>query len=192
MVSTALAAAGGAFAGSIVTGIVSYYNTRLQQERQDTRERAGFYIERKVEILTNLHERITECHSLLTPYVTHDDVNVETDELNQPIAEAQFEKANNLTREIRTLILKAQLYLTDEQKTELQVALMSINYALSEVGYESTEFETKPLEGYQKEAEATLSEFTEEIELSDYYENVYMALNLIKEEVNEPIEELRQ
>lgn len=191
MVSTALAAAGGALAGSIVTGIVSYYNNQIQQKRQDTRERAGYYIERKVKILTKLHERFAECHAILTPYIDHDEMKMDVDTLDQTITTDQLKEANDLTREIRTLIIKSQLYLTDGQKATLQVGLMTLDYALSEAGSECLERDSV-LKEFQQEAQTSVGVFTDDVSLSNYYENIYSALHTIKQEVNEPIEAVRQ
>ena len=61
MVSTSLAAASGAFAGALISGIVTYYTTLLQQERADARERATPYIDRK------LHYAFTSRYTDATP-----------------------------------------------------------------------------------------------------------------------------
>ncbi|MFC7080611.1 hypothetical protein [Halorussus caseinilyticus] len=186
MLPTSLAAAGGAFAGSIVTGIISYYNNRVQQRRQDTRERAGFYIQRKVEILTELHEKLSECHAILSPYISHK--KIENKRFDISITEEQIREVNNLTKELRKLAIKSQLYLTEEEKTAVQVGLMTLNYAIAEAD-EERQFEQKHL---QQGAQEAVEQIDDDVELSNYYENIYTALNAIKSEVNEPIEAVRQ
>lgn len=180
----------GALAGSIVTGIISYYNNQVQQKRQDTRERAGYCIERKVKILTDLHERFAECHAIFTPYVPHDELDADVLEVN--ITADQLKKANDLTREIRTLILKSHIYLTDEQKATLQIGLMTLDYALAEAGNQSPEYDLDPEKELRQGAQTSVEGFSEDVCLSDYYENIHSALYIVKQEVNEPIEAVRQ
>jgi hypothetical protein len=191
MVSVALAAAGGALAGSVVTGAISYYNTLVQERRQDTRERAGFYIERKVELLTKLHERLSECYAVLTPYISPKASNAKPASLNKQITAEQVEEINTLSREVRTLILKSQLYLTVEEKNKLQWGLMSLNHALATAAESSPEIDNPEIRTLREDSQEFAEQFTEDLQLDNYHRNIYISLGVIKSEVNEPIEKVR-
>lgn len=46
-----------------------------QLESKDIRERAGFYLEKKMEYLTNLHEILVECEDLIGRLAMRDDAS---------------------------------------------------------------------------------------------------------------------
>ncbi|WP_338729216.1 hypothetical protein [Haladaptatus sp. DJG-WS-42] len=190
MVSSVAFAVGGTLLGSLVGGAFGLYQTKLQQDSEDRRRRAELYTEHKVEILYSLHDRMAEAHSILMAYVPHRDLYREIQ--TSGITQEQASKVNELTREIRGLIIKSQLYLTDpQQKKELMLALMGMNHALARVGGKHLTDDSE-IEKFLHQAEQDSKHIDEEVDLSNYYEVYYNAVDILKEELQEPVGQFEQ
>lgn len=126
MVSDTLVAVFGTLAGSVITGVLSLYRGKMTEESQDQRHRAEFYLEKKVERLSELHELLSECHSQLLVYMPQTARN----QVNR-FSLKEIEDLNELIDKTALANMKAKPYLSPQKSLQIEFAILAFQDALA-------------------------------------------------------------
>jgi hypothetical protein len=109
---TVIAAVIGGLSGSVVTAIGGLYRELKKQEQENTRRRAEFYLQRKVEVVSDLHATLEEC---VRDYLSLlDEVPMEEYGQNNEI-----EQAEQLLSDFEIAMDNASIYISEEHYSEV-------------------------------------------------------------------------
>lgn len=171
MVSTTLLAVASALAGSAITGLVSYYNTKIRIQSENEQRITDHYLEKKVMMLIELHEAAYKASDFLTGYHTKV-LDSEKRTLYIP-SEEQIEEAEDILGEYQVAFRRAQPFLTNEESWQVHECIM-ISYNLL----------------YQIEA-AEKEDNTDKVKVFDQYiEKANKAESVIDKKITEPLDKI--
>jgi hypothetical protein len=164
MVSPALIGLIGVVLGAVISEVGAIARTKSQEGAADTRTQAEFYLDRKVDALTNLYSQLEETHRTL-----NDNMGLDPED-----EEKYWEEVQPKVSEFRNAVRRDGIFLSKEQDELLHEALGQFRQASIHIQAQ--------VEGRNRAPDhLNLKEFT------DTYDDARSAL---KEELNRPIREL--
>lgn len=122
----------GSVAGATITGVVSHYNTKIQQDNQNKRQRAEHYIDKKVEYLTDLYDAFLRCESIVRGVSgTYEGRTEMWEKYAEERSESEVQEA---FEELETAVRRGSIFLEDEDAKEISGAMMSVGGLFQEMG----------------------------------------------------------
>ena len=159
----AIVGGGAAILGSFIQAWFNRQNTKDRIEAQNNREQAKFYVDQKVESLIELHEVLVECRDRISRELAGETPRASQEEYENEIWP--------LNKKLDIVLDKNRIFLDTRQEEKIFQANMK---TLDAIEY---------LESfYDNSFEAP------EVELSEYADITEEAMNVIKQEINEPID----
>lgn len=167
-IDAALIGLAGVVVGSLITEGGAYIRARGQQDAADTRKQAGYFLERKVNALTDLYSQLEETHRALND-------NMGLDSENE---EQYWEDVRPKVAKFRNALRQHGIFLSEEQDETLHEVLGQFRQMDIQIQAQVESERDVP-----NHLMADLREF------EDTYQDARSAL---KEELNRPIEELEE
>lgn len=163
----AVVGVGGTVVGSIVTGGISWLNTRQRIEAENLRHKAEFYVGHKVERIVDLYNAVEELHYTFSDPDPYADYGL--DDFQSAIQD--YEKALRRANIYLTLEERGTLYeyLRNHEKAEqvLREAPSADGMTIEEFEQLSSEFEDTELDDIDFEKWAEAQTMSERIDLVD-------------------------
>lgn len=164
----ALIGLAGTILGASITALAGFLGVKLQADAADTRKQAGYFLERKVNALTDLYSQLEETHRAL-----NDNIGLEPESEDHYWEDVRPKVAN-----FRNALRQHGIFLSEEQDETLHEALGQFRQVDIQIQAQVESNRDVP-----DHLRADLKDFM------DAYENARSAL---KEELNRPIEELEE
>lgn len=158
----------GVLLGSLITVGGGLLRARWQQDAADTRKQAGYFLERKVNALTDLYSQLEETHRAL-----NDNLGLEPETEDQYWEEVRPKVAN-----FRNALRQHSIYLSEEQDDILHEALGQFRQVDIQIQA-------------QVESNRDVPDHLR-ADLKDFRDAYQEARSALKQEFNRPIEELEE
>lgn len=115
----------GGVAGSIITAITQVYTTNKQQKAETKRRHAEFYVEPKVQTLTDLHSALDGCYRTIDDFYKKNRESV----TREDYLEELVPKLN----EYEQLLTRASIYLNADEKKKMENALRELRLGVMSI-----------------------------------------------------------
>lgn len=174
----------GMLLASAITAGATVFATKYQQSGENTRRRAEFYIQKKVDLLTSLHELFVELNYLLGSQMAVEEQLDTPDEFTHQ----ESQKANELLRQIEHETKRVRAFLDSEDYQTVRKALWIASAASlqrSPTDELDTTVDVDLKEGGMAEIQGL------EVQLSDFSQYTNEAIEVLESELNEAIFELK-
>ena len=116
--STAIAVLG-TLAGAGITGLFTYLTTRTQEKHKDRRRVAEFYLEQKVEILTEFHDFVSRAHTIAMHGIQLPDEDFDGEHLPGDLTEDEVEELETLLEQIVKMHQSLFVYLDQSEREQV-------------------------------------------------------------------------
>lgn len=160
-----IGALGGALISGLLVGGFNYLNTSQKIEAENQRLQAEIYAEKKAETLAQLHSRFVDCRQIMNKQL-----GIRADDLTEEEVQTQI---ISRVDSLQATVDRATIFLEDEQMEAITDAYLTISGAS---GYLEAESRGEP-HSVSKTDSGTLIKNTE------------AAMEVLKEEINGPIEQ---
>lgn len=167
-IGSAMIGLAGVILGSLITAGGGLLRARWQQDAADTRKQAGYFLERKVNALTDLYSQLEETHRAL-----NDNLGLEPENEDQ-----YWEDVRPKVADFRNALRQYGIFLSEEQDEILHEALGQFRQVDIQIQAQVESNRDVP-----DHLRADLHDFM------DAYQDARSAL---KKELNRPIEELEE
>ena len=169
MVSSATVAVVGTLMGSIagasITGILNYYNTKQSQMSQDRRQRAEFYLDKKVTYLTDLYDALLRCDFLIrgiSGTANEDRWKV----YHEKRSESEVQE---LLEELEIAVRRASIFFEDEEQKAMSTVMIRTaglfqDLSIGEAGINNSDFI-----------------------MDEYLDSMDKAKNILRNEISSPV-----
>lgn len=180
MVDPTLIAVFGTLAGAAITGLISYYNTKIQQKSQDKRNEVSFYIQNRVETTNHLNSILVKTNSIAKKHLLQQKISSreETPERSSdPVLDHEVSLEETLV-DLEQAIGEVRIYIPPESTEKLKEYLMIV------VSINSYRYVIE-------ESDSEIKEFDIDFEsLSDEYDEKYQeAIKIVHRHLASPIRE---
>lgn len=161
----AISAFVGGVAGSTITAIAQVYTTIKQQDSETERRQAQFYLEHKVGVLTDLHEALDNCYRTIDDYYKRNEESVDS--------EGYLEDVVPSLEECERTLSQAAIYLDDNEEEKIEIALRELRSGVMSL-----------------QEKAIDEEYNREIDWESLNEAYDDAVDTLRNQMNDPIEQL--
>lgn len=165
---SALIGLAGVIIGSLITAGGGFLRAKWQQDAADTRKQAGYFLERKVNALTDLYSQLEETHRVL-----NDNLGLEPENEDQ-----YWEEVRPKVADFRNALRKHGIFLSEEQDEILHDALGQFRQVDIQIQA-------------QVESERDVPDHLR-ADLQEFLDTYREARSALKEELNRPIQELEE
>lgn len=122
----------GSIAGATITGVINHYNTQLQQDEQNKRQRAEFYLDKKVEYLSRLYDALLRCDNIVHGQSrTHDEQKEMWEKYAEERRESEIQEA---FKELEIAVRRGSIFLDDEDARVMSSTMMTVGALFQEMG----------------------------------------------------------
>jgi len=115
----------GGVAGSIITSITQLYTSNKKQKAETKRRHAEFYIEPKVQTLTDLHSALDDCRRTIDDYSKRNRESISREDY--------LEEVVPTLSEYRQLLTRADIYMNNNEKQKMENALRELQLGVMSI-----------------------------------------------------------